>query len=253
MTHGIEPFFPTWLIVIESFFFWHDSKNWTLFGIWLKELKIFHEFLTQRIESFLNMTRKSELFSWMWLTELNFLWLKELSFFSMTKILLNTTQRIEPFFFWKFVQRTFFQYDSLNWTYFSALPIEWNTWENDSKNWTFIAIKHDTKNWTSCEIKFVLHDPKNWTFSNMTQRIEPFWPDSKNWAFFFFFFFLNVTHRIEFFFLKVTQRIELFWKMTPRIDFLKNITIKKLVFGWDSKNWLFKNYSQNWNIFPCDS
>ena len=46
--------------------------------------------------------------------------------------------------------------------------------------------------------------------------------------------FLNVTHRIELFFLKVTQRIEPFWKMTPRIDFLN-----QLVFGWDSKNWLF--------------
>ena len=88
-------------------------------------------------------------------------------------------------------------------------------------------------------------------------------------------FFLKVTHRIELFFfferdsqnwffsLKVTQRIEPFSTMSQRIKpFLKNDSknwfsekyqYKEIFFGWDSKNWLFLNYSQNWNIFPCDS
>ena len=176
VTQGIEPFFPTWLIKIEPFFStWLTELN-PFFGIWLKELKFLHGFLTQRIELFLNMTRKIELF----------LWLKELSSFFQNDqdfveydsknrtFFLNMSQRIEPFL--KICSKNFFQYMIHRIELiFSALPTEWNIWEYDSKNWTFIAIKHDTKNWTSCEIKLtqriepsVLHDPKNWTFSNMT-------------------------------------------------------------------------------------
>ena len=248
---------------IEFFFFEkHDSRNWTIFPCdsrnwtllsnmthsnwtlllfltWLKELNLIWNmtqriekswFFIERIESFLNMTWKIELF-------LNVAHRIELFydsrtefFFRMTKILLNTTQSFELFFFFlnmsqriePFFENMFNElfFSMILWIelIFSALPIEWNTWENDSKNWTFIAIKHDTKNWTSCEIKFVLHDPKNWTFPNMTQRIEPFWPDSNNWVFFSegdsqnwaFFFFLNVTHRIVFFFESDSKNWTLF-------------------------------------------
>ena len=98
VTHGIEPFFPTWLIVIEPFFFWHDSKNWTLFGIWLKELKMFHEFLTQKNWIFFEYDSKIWIFflecdsqNWFMTQRIEF-------FFSVWQILLNTTQRIELFF-----------------------------------------------------------------------------------------------------------------------------------------------------------
>ena len=198
VTHGIEPFFPTWVIVLNPFFW-----------IWLKELKIFHEFLTQRIESFLNMTRKSELFFLNVTHRIEFFMTQELSFFQYDKDFVEYDSKNRTFF-WKYVQRTFFQYDSQNWTYFSALPIEWNTWENDSKNWTFIAIKHDTKNWTSCEIKFVLHDPKNWTFSNMTRRIELFfWTWLTELSFFFFWKWLKELNLFE----KWLQEL-IFWKIS---------------------------------------
>ena len=166
MTHRTEPFFPcdsrNWTLLSNmTHSNWtssllHDSKNWTLFWIWLKELKIFMIFLTQRIDFFEYDSKNWTFFSWMWLTELNFfrIWLKELnfllnmtqrielfvehdsnnwlsSFFRMTKILLNTTQRIEPFlkyvpknrtfFFLKICSKNFFQYDSQNWTHFFSI------------------------------------------------------------------------------------------------------------------------------------
>ena len=269
VTHGIEPFFPTWLIVIESFFltwlkelnpFWNmtqrvekfswvfDSKNWIFFEYDSKIWTFFFLNVTHRIEFF--MTQRIEFF----FVE-----------YSMTKILLNNDSKNRTFFFFERIlcffferdsqnSKNFFQYDSLLQIWieliFSALPIEWNTWENDSKNWTFIAIKHDTKNWTSCEIKFVLHDPKNWTFSNMTQRIEPFWLDSKNCAF----FWTWLAELSFFFFLKVTQRIEPFWKNDSKNWFSEKYHNKETCFWVGLKELTFlKNYSQNWNIFPCDS
>ena len=76
------------------------------------------------------------------------------------------------------------------------------------KNWSFIAIKHDTRNWTS-----FCYDPKDWTFfCDMTPKIE----------------FSHVTQRIEHF-LNVSQRIEPFINMTQRIE--------PLNIQFDSKNW----------------
>ena len=88
---------------------WTFLFNMTLTYIWLKELNLF-----------LSMSQRIELFSW----------LKELNFFQNdSKILLKTTQRIKPFFeddpknrtsfYWKYVLRIVFQYDSQNWTFFS--------------------------------------------------------------------------------------------------------------------------------------
>ena len=113
----------------------NDSKN---FFPWLKEFNLFFffwiwldffwkYFLTQRIEPFSNMTQRIELLSWLRI-EL-FLWLKELSSFFQndSKILLNTTQRIE----------LFFEYDSKYWTSFSIWLKELNLLlANDSKTWT---------------------------------------------------------------------------------------------------------------------
>ena len=116
--------------------------------------------------------------------------------------------------FQKYVLRIVLKYDSQNWTYFSALSIEWNIWEYDSKNWSFIAIKHDTKNWTSFWC-----DPGVEPLSDMTQKIELFviWPQGLN--------FSDVTQRIEHF-LNVSQRIEPFINMTQRIE--PSIWLKEL-------------------------
>ena len=114
-----------WWLTELNFFFKkkkHDSQNWIIFSRWLTELN--PSFLT-------------------WLNDLIWTWLKEFfvehdsnnwlsSFFSERLKILHTTQRIEPFFriwpnesnlFWKYFQKNF-QYDSQNWTSFSALPIE---------------------------------------------------------------------------------------------------------------------------------
>ena len=71
VTHGIEPFFPTWLIVIEPLlfyttqriepFFEYDSKNWK-----------FSWFFDSKNWIFWRWLEKLNFFSWMWLTELNF-------------------------------------------------------------------------------------------------------------------------------------------------------------------------------------
>ena len=258
----IEPVFPTWLIEIEPFFstwLWLilDSKNWTFFWVWVKELNFFQ---------------------------------------NDSKILLKTTQRIKPFFeydpknrtsfYRKYVLRIVFQYDSHNWTYFSALLKEWNIWVwlkelnflwYDSHNWTL----ENSKNWFS-----QLQELKTF-FSEMTQRIEPFLQDSKTWDFFFTwlkdFNLLNMTQWIEPL-LYMTQRIEPFlgiWlnglnplhERTQRIGHQKiiwlqqpNLFVYDLV-NWaffflvDSKNWtfsqkyhskiidLFWHDSQNWTPF----
>ena len=119
VTHGIEPFFPTWVIEIEPFFF-HDAKNWTLFlnmtrrmnlfsWIWRKDWSFSLKFcqnqkskhwtffskMAQRIEpSFQNWLKELNFLLQICLIELNFFekWLEEMNFFNMT-------QRIE-FFVW---------------------------------------------------------------------------------------------------------------------------------------------------------
>ena len=131
------------------------------------------------------MSQRIELFSW----------LKELNFFQNdSKILLKTTQRIKPFFeddpknrtsfYRKYVLRIVFQYDSHNWTYFSALLKEWNIWVW-LKELNFLW--YDSHNWT-------LKNSKNW-FSQL-QELNFFW---KTWLKEFFTLFSHITQRIELF------------------------------------------------------
>ena len=128
------------------------------------------------------MTQRMELFFKKWLKELIFFW-------NMThtieplfmNLFFNMTQRIELFCFLDLI--------------FTVWLREFNFWRKkhiDAKNWTLL-LEYDAKNWTLFEC-----DSKNWTsfFSNMTQRIEPFFEqDSQNW-----FFVENMTHRIKPFF-----------------------------------------------------
>ena len=103
------------------------------------------------------------------------------------------------------------------------------------------------------ELNSFQYDSKNWTFvSNVTQR---FWSyflkyDSKNWT---FLFFLNITQRIELV-SGMTQWIEL----VLIIDSKKSSSSKKV---FDSKNWtllfhmthriepFFSTWLKEWNFF----
>ena len=172
MTQRIELFFflkKKKLIEIELFS--HDSKNWTLFWIWLKELKKFHDFLTQRIEPFLNMTRKSEIFlecdsqNWTFLlTQRNeflfsewqrFCWIR----LKESNLCLNMSPRIEPFL----------EFHSMDWTLCTK-----GLKELDPKKiiWT-TKPSYELGN---------LFDLKNWNFSHKyhSKIIDLFWHDSQN-------------------------------------------------------------------------
>ena len=112
-THRSEPFFSTWLTVLnpsfqhvsKNFFFDWLKKNWTLcqkkslkewnfFLFWSKELFPFFFNLTRRIEPFFQHVSMN--------------W----TFF------LNMTHRIEPFFQYVCKNSDLFKnYDSLNWTF----------------------------------------------------------------------------------------------------------------------------------------
>ena len=129
----LNPCFPTWLIEIEPFFstwLWHifDSKIWTCFWVWVKELNSVHD----KNWTFFRMTQR---FCWIELKESNFFFFED-------------DPKNRTFFFFKICSKNCFSEDSQNWTCFSALPQEWNIWEFDSKNWTLF----DSKNWTSLEI-----------------------------------------------------------------------------------------------------
>ena len=182
VTHGIEPFFPKWVIEIEPFFL-HDSKNWTLlFWIWLKELNFFFEY---------------------WLKELNFLFLeydaKNWTFFlgydaKIDPSLLNfdTNQKLEPsfqkwlkelnfllelclkrvIFLKKWLEEMIFQLTpKLN--FFKMTQIS----QYDSKDWTF--FQYDSKNWTFCLIQrielffFFWLWPQNFNFLKWLEELRP--------------------------------------------------------------------------------
>ena len=151
---------------IKLFFFWNMTyRTEPFFQYDSKKLSLSFQhdsdkYLTQRIELF-SMTQR-------------FCWIrhKESNFF------LKYDQRID--FFLKICSQNFsVWFTELN--FFPALLKEWNIWEDDSKHWTFIAIKHDTKNWTSFLIwlkelnLFVKYDAKSFEpFFYMTHRIEQF-------------------------------------------------------------------------------
>ena len=113
-------------------------------------------------------------------------WLKE--YFSFQKLSDSKNKLI--FFFFENIKELnlfnlFFQHDSKNWTFFNMTRRiehfwmrleELNTFECDSKELNFF-FQYDSKNWFLTMIQRIV-------FFNMTQRIEPFLHDSKNWTFF---------------------------------------------------------------------
>ena len=135
------------------------------------------------------------------------------------------TQRIEPFWTW---------------------PNELNLLYHDSEKCLFLKKQIDSK---------------NWNFLSMTQRIDFFECDSKNWIFEFFFFFLKRFKELSFSqkydtknwnffqydsknwtFLNMTQWIEPFF-LTWRKDFFPKKNSKNMTFC-DSQIWTFKKKIQ---------
>ena len=155
---------------------------------------------------FCNMTQRIVSFLSIWLEELNPFWIipKNWTFFFMT-------QRIEPFL-----------WDSKNWIFFVIQRIEpffLNFLWFDSKKWIFW-----NKTW---------HEELN-LFSNMTQRIEPFWRfcDFKNLKLFWDSgdgtFFFNLNQRIKRFFNCCSKMMDPFLNMTHRN--FSAFSLKELVF-----------------------
>ena len=124
----------------------HDSQNWTIFSCdsrnWTLLSNMSHRnwtflfFMTQRIEPFLNMTRRMNLFSWIWRKDWSFslkFWQRiEPSFSKMAqRIELSfrvVSQRVKLFFLEKWLEEMIFSiwlkelnflFDSKNWTSFS--------------------------------------------------------------------------------------------------------------------------------------
>ena len=140
----------TWLIEIELFS--HDSKNWTLFWIWLENLNFF-----------LNVTHRIELFYW----------LKEMSSF---------------FFFQNDID--FVEYDSKNRTFVWICHQELNLFWNFTQ-WIEHSAQKDSKNWTLKRLFEQQNLLMNWgigPFFYLTHRIELFF---RTWLTELNFFFLE--------------------------------------------------------------
>ena len=214
MTQRIESFFFKMWLKELNLFSTCDSKNWTSFWKWFKELNFCLNYTTQsqRIEP---------------------------SFFI-------TTQRIEHLFFCMWIM---FSYDLKNWFIFrkisqridSSYDSKNGTWRKDLK---FMFLKFDSKVWTLFWITRRLEV----FFQNSDAKIFFEKNNSKNWTFYWVWFkelnlFLSMIQRMESLVeydskkKGMIQRIELFFEYDS-----KNETI---FFEYDSMNWTFFNMTRN--------
>ena len=252
----VEPYFQNWLhriqflkviLSIEFFFFektLKELKNRTLLGYHSND---WFFFLLK-----------------IWLKELNFLfcsiWLKELFLFFRFKYLdlFHMTQRIEPSFLrdsntWTFLKKNWIK----EMDFFSGLKVFSSkkklTELNFFVNWTvyFLSMTqrieplnflYDAKIWTLFQhitqrIDFFEKESKNWTFWWIwLKELNSFWKcDSKNWT-----LFGSMPQRIELFLEVCTKKFNFFSNTTQRIEFFQ-IWLKdlNLSFWHDSKFWTF--------------
>ena len=228
---------------IEFFFFFsewlkdfveYDSKNRTFLWIWLKVLSLFFN-MTQGIESSFSE----------WLEDLN--------------LILQMSQRIKPFLKKKKMTRridllkNISNYRNFLMTQRIELLLKKTVTHRTEP---FFHMIHRIEPFFSTWLKelnlFFLTCLINFFFCkkfkelnlllSMTQRIEPFEHDSKNWTFF--------EHD--------SQKWTLFFSITQRMEHLR-VWLKELdIFSFDSKNWTFcftwlqeQNffYSKNWTFF----
>ena len=191
--------------LIEITFFFKKKnmthRNWTFFT-WLKELNPFLN-MTQRIEkiswffdsknwTYFEYDSKIWIFSWMWLTELNFFIdsKKWVLFFRMTKIFVEYNSKNRTFV-WICLQELNLFWNFTQWIEHSA--------QKDSKNWTLKDyLNNKTFLWIGESIWlkelnfFSKISLKNyWPFFDMTHRIELLF---RTWLTELNFFFKNMTH-----------------------------------------------------------
>ena len=234
-----------------------DSKNRNFFSMTL-ELNFFQQ-TTQSTDFFQkydsqncnfclrNYDSKNWTFLKIWLTDLNFFLLdsKNWTFFSWTQRIehfFDLTQKIEPFLFLS-------KYNSENWICFYTTQKKLNFFQYDSLNWTFFFFENDENFFFEYNqrigLLFLEYDARNWTpyFLNMTQRIEiifewlkelNFFIWLKEWNLFFFWIWLielnflinkTMTQRNEPFFLTLTELNPFSLNMTKELDsFFLNMT-----------------------------
>ena len=228
------------------------------FFTWL-ELNSFLINTTQRVEFFTKNDSKCWTPFWIWLKELNFFCtgLKELNFFQYVS-------KNWAFFFKIWVQNWIFflkkntipKNDSKNWTFSKHDSQNRIPFEKDSKNWTlFCFFFNDSKNWTFLVFQY---DSKNWFFQN-AQGIEPLF----HMNYFFTWlelnsFLINTTRRVKFFHKKWLKVLNTFLNMTQWIDFFLKKNDAKFFFEkiwfeeWNLlENMTFKQKhdSNNWTLF----
>ena len=212
-------------------FFSHESKNWTLFWIWLKELKNFHDFLTQRIEPFLNMTRKSEFFlecdsqNWTFLlTQRNEFFFSEWQRFCWIRLkesnlCLNMSHRIEPVL----------EFHSMDWTLCTKGlkeldPKRLFEQQNLLMTWwigPFFSI------WLKELIFFSKISLNYWPFLTSLTELNSFLEhDSQNWTFFFLRIWLI---EIEPFFSSWVKKNDSIFSMTQRIFLFTYLTQRTMI------------------------
>ena len=102
-----------------------------------------------------------------------------------------------------------------------------------SKNWTFYNVSQRIELFTMClkELNFLQCVSKNWTFYNVSQRIELFWILTQRIEL----FFLKMTQRIEPF---MTQKLNLFFNDSKNfsIDFFECDSKNWTFFFWGGEN-----------------
>ena len=281
MTHRIEHLFHEPLFNLtqrdevffqydsKNWFLFNDSKSWTPFWLWDKELNLFLS-LTQRIVFFfkkkkrlkelnllLYMTQRIELFFSIWLEDFSpkkrFI---ELNFF------LNMTQRVEPFFWIWLKGLFFFIYDAKNWTLLWIWRKELNSFSLSMTQRIEPFFEYDAKNWTlflwvwlkELNLFFDLF------FSIWLKVFDLFFFSEydfffENWTF----FWIRFTELNLFFPLfNMTQWDEVFfqcWLKELNPLFSQNVSKNwtslsyEFFFLHDSKNWIFFEYdSKNWTF-----
>ena len=274
LTLRIDP-----LLLITFSFFW----------IRLRELNIFFVNMSQRIFLKKNVTQRIETFLvWLWnwtfffrrrLKELNLFLIRLIVFFCKR----NNDSQNWPFFFSKKKK------NSKNWTFFFKCetkkiePFFSNVTrriESFSSRLTELNPFFLVRLWelntflnTTQRIEFISYDSKNWTsFSNVTQKIEPFLffaYDLKNWTFFFFFwtwlkvFFkkklwlkdsklFSITLELNFFFYKKRLKVMIFQKYDSKnCNFFFELRTQRIEISLSVTLWIdpLENMTQRLEFF----
>ena len=271
VTQSTEPSFSIWVNESNPLF-QYESKNWTLFLIWLKELNFFEYWLkelnffecdaktwtffldmTQRLILFLlnfdkkikelNLLFKSDSKNWIWLKGLNFFFsvTQRIQFLnSFTNMAYSKSSTHLNLFIWLNELDLFYMTQRIEPYWIITQRIEssfsWLKELNFLKRLNELNIFCDPKNWTF----FVECDPKNWTFCWMwPKELNHCWKTWRidpfhqhDWELNPFWTFSYDSKKWTFF--EMTQRIKPFWMWLKELNFF----YKKWVQEWIFRMWL---------------